>query len=52
LIMNAIKLRLREVLCDKCKTSVIAKKKKEIRKGRSAVTLLNMKINKNREMKL
>jgi hypothetical protein len=30
--MNAIKLRLREVLCDKCKTSVIAKKKRKLEK--------------------
>ncbi|XP_045854907.1 PWWP domain-containing protein 2A isoform X8 [Meles meles] len=34
-IMNAIKLRPRQVLCDKCKTSVVAEKK-EIRKGSSA----------------
>nr|XP_020031151.1 PWWP domain-containing protein 2A isoform X2 [Castor canadensis] len=31
-IMNAIKLRPRQVLCDKCKNSVVAEKK-EIRKG-------------------
>ncbi|XP_069448620.1 PWWP domain-containing protein 2A isoform X2 [Ovis canadensis] len=34
-IMNAIKLRPRQVLCDKCKNSVVAEKK-EIRKGGSA----------------
>lgn len=34
-IMNAIKLRPRQVLCDKCKNSVVAEKK-EIRKGSSA----------------
>ncbi|XP_060054077.1 PWWP domain-containing protein 2A isoform X5 [Erinaceus europaeus] len=34
-IMNAIKLRPRQVLCDKCKSSVVAEKK-EIRKGNSA----------------
>lgn len=33
-IMNAIKLRPRQVLCDKCKNSVVAEKK-EIRKGSS-----------------
>ncbi|XP_076793138.1 PWWP domain-containing protein 2A isoform X3 [Arvicanthis niloticus] len=33
-IMNAIKLRPRQVLCDKCKSSVVAEKK-EIRKGSS-----------------
>ncbi|KAF7478565.1 Hypothetical predicted protein [Marmota monax] len=33
--MNAIKLRPRQVLCDKCKNSVVAEKK-EIRKGSSA----------------
>ncbi|ELK17331.1 PWWP domain-containing protein 2A [Pteropus alecto] len=34
-IMNAIKLRPRQVLCDKCKNSVVAEKK-ELRKGSSA----------------
>ncbi|XP_017905581.1 PREDICTED: PWWP domain-containing protein 2A isoform X2 [Capra hircus] len=34
-IMNAIKLRPRQVLCDKCKNSVVAEKK-EIRKGGGA----------------
>ncbi|XP_004696819.1 PWWP domain-containing protein 2A isoform X2 [Echinops telfairi] len=34
-IMNAIKLRPRQVLCDKCKSSVVAEKK-EMRKGSSA----------------
>nr|XP_045008805.1 PWWP domain-containing protein 2A isoform X2 [Jaculus jaculus] len=34
-IMNAIKLRPRQVLCDKCKNSVVAEKK-EIRKGSGA----------------
>ncbi|XP_062942410.1 PWWP domain-containing protein 2A isoform X3 [Cynocephalus volans] len=34
-IMNAIKLRPRQVLCDKCKNSVVAEKK-EIRKGSNA----------------
>ncbi|XP_055989065.1 PWWP domain-containing protein 2A isoform X2 [Sorex fumeus] len=34
-IMNAIKLRPRQVLCDKCKSSVVAEKK-EIRKGSHA----------------
>ncbi|NXX92441.1 PWP2A protein, partial [Centropus bengalensis] len=34
-IMNAIKLRPRQVLCDKCKNSVVAEKK-EIKKGGNA----------------
>ncbi|XP_039199233.1 PWWP domain-containing protein 2A isoform X2 [Crotalus tigris] len=34
-IMNAIKLRPRQVLCDKCKNSVVAEKK-EIKKGSNA----------------
>ena len=34
--MNAIKLQPRQVLCDKCKNSVVAGEKKEIRKGNSA----------------
>ncbi|XP_044309489.1 PWWP domain-containing protein 2A isoform X1 [Varanus komodoensis] len=34
-IMNAIKLRPRQVLCDKCKNSIVAEKK-EIKKGSNA----------------
>nr|XP_056723269.1 PWWP domain-containing protein 2A isoform X1 [Euleptes europaea]XP_056723270.1 PWWP domain-containing protein 2A isoform X1 [Euleptes europaea] len=34
-IMNAIKLRPRQVLCDKCKNSIVAEKK-EIKKGNNA----------------
>lgn len=47
--MNAIKLRPRQVLCDKCKNSVVAEKKK-LGKVVVQVTLLNMKI-KNGEVK-
>ncbi|XP_049632003.1 PWWP domain-containing protein 2A isoform X2 [Suncus etruscus] len=36
-IMNAIKLRPRQVLCDKCKNSVVAEKK-EVRKGSSSAS--------------
>ncbi|KAF1663229.1 PWWP domain-containing protein 2A, partial [Aptenodytes patagonicus] len=46
-IMNAIKLRPRQVLCDKCKNSVVAEKK-EIKKGGNASDSSKYEDNKKR----
>ncbi|XP_071614650.1 PWWP domain-containing protein 2A isoform X3 [Heliangelus exortis] len=46
-IMNAIKLRPRQVLCDKCKNSVVAEKK-EIKKGGNASDSSKYEENKKR----
>uniref|UniRef100_A0A8C3STC2 PWWP domain containing 2A n=1 Tax=Chelydra serpentina TaxID=8475 RepID=A0A8C3STC2_CHESE len=46
-IMNAIKLRPRQVLCDKCKNSVVAEKK-EIKKSGSASDCLKYEDHKKR----
>ncbi|NXU58754.1 PWP2A protein, partial [Turnix velox] len=46
-IMNAIKLRPRQVLCDKCKNSVVAEKK-EIKKGGNASDSAKYEDNKKR----
>ncbi|XP_064017833.1 PWWP domain-containing protein 2A isoform X2 [Pogoniulus pusillus] len=46
-IMNAIKLRPRQVLCDKCKNSVVADKK-EIKKGGNASDSSKYEDNKKR----
>ncbi|XP_059681404.1 PWWP domain-containing protein 2A isoform X5 [Gavia stellata] len=46
-IMNAIKLRPRQVLCDKCKNSVVAEKK-EVKKGGNASDSSKYEDNKKR----